>query len=350
MKSTRIYYLLCVSFFIILVFQSKAQDYYIYGKTQPILKSLPEIADYYQVDVLMLIQSESLTGKYWAFQDTLYDITREYLSWDLEDKMELNFEKVRRMFSYKYIHLFPIEKGDTLILPCGRINPLNRHENFEEFDKLFTEISLPQDFIFSKESAFDSLNKITTWEEVNYIPNELSTCICDSIGYESLGGIAYFKFKLNTQVTAYFVMKEFAYPFSGYLYLFRNTDKKLYLEKGILAYAHYEPSSGPSQLATNTQIKDYDKDGDLDILIYKNNLHYSEPISRIEKSLKVLLWDEKNNDFIEREEYSSQETTKYFLGDNYSRKTVYLQKTTYSHPKAIYSEEEILKILGNIPE
>lgn len=331
MKNLKNHDIFFILLFIILSYQSQAQDYYIYGKTQPKLKTLPEIAEHYQVDVLEMLEasqfrSENFASKYWTFEDTIYNITRKWLSWDLEDKLELDFGKVKKLFSYKYIHLFPLEKGDSLTLPCGKINPVNRQGNFEEFDKLFPEISVPKDFIFSYDKA---LGVLVSLEKQPSIPKKLSNCMCNSIEYEEFWNmpVPRFKFRINEEVTAYFVLTKPEYPFFGHLYLFRNTDKKLCFEKGILVYKNYAPSPDPSGLYTNTQIQDYDEDGDLDILVYKVHYSYADwKNGSIEGSMDILLWDAENKRFVEKNEFT-------------------LQKSFHSQAEYIYSEEELSKIL-----
>ena len=105
-------------------------------------------------------------------------------------------------------------------------------------------------------------------------------------------------------MTAYLIKVDTYKPYSGYLYLFRNSDKKLIGEKPILVY--FKDEASPCQYRTDTKIIDYNQDGYLDLIIYQKEECITVPHSTFNYNYRTLLWDNEIGNFVLESEWKEQ--------------------------------------------
>lgn len=300
------YLCLVVSFVLLSILEGQAQypvrtddNYYVYGKSTPALNDIGEIAHYYNTTIEYILDynynnyNEDFSQKKFLFEDTLSQLYYKY-SQENTWLHNINYRSfARKMLKYEYAHLFPLEEGDTLWLPIGSVYPIDRTTHFEAFDKLFADkkTELIKDSLLGNYIDFALLYEIS-----EIIPFKLWECVADTVQENAfIGGLASFKFAYNTEMTAYLIKAEYEKPYSAYLYLFRNSDKKLVGEEPILVY--YKDESTPCRYRTDTKITDHNQDGFLDLIIYQKEECFGATGSSSNYTYRILIWDEEESNF-----------------------------------------------------
>lgn len=295
-------------------------NYYVYEESTPVLNDIGEIADYYNTSIEYILgvkrnYSNDFEKRQYLFEDTLSNLEDNFSEkndWIFESDYPSASTFLRKMLKYQYAHLFPLEKGDTLWLPLGSVQPIDRTTHFEAFDKLFEEKKtemITDSLVGNYISYYDSSGLDTSGR----VPYKLWECVADTIQEDPfIGGFAAFKFVFSPDITAYLVKVDYYKPYSCYLYLFRNNDKKLIGEEPILVYFSDEKS--PCRYRTDTKIVDYNQDGYLDLIIYQKEDCFGEHTSS-DYTFRLLLWDKERNIFVT--EYESIDTyqSKGFIGN-----------------------------------
>jgi len=308
---------LLVGFIMLPIIEVEAHDtyrtdsnYYIYGKSTPVLNDIGKIAAYYDTSIEYILSvnrnyNEDFRDRQYLFEDTLSNLDYEFSqknSW-LHGAGYNTSMVIDKMLKYQYAHLFPLEKGDTLWLPLGAVNPIDRTTHFKAFDKLFEEkeTELIRDSLLSNYIDFAILDDMS-----GDIPYKLWECVADTIQEEAfLGGLAYFKFIFNAEMTAYLIKADYEKPYSVYLHLIRNSDKKMIGEKPILVY--YRNEATPCEYQTDTKITDYNQDGHLDLIIYQAEFCVRGEGITSNHSYRIFLWEEEKTDFLLKYEVRNEE-------------------------------------------
>lgn len=246
-------------------------DYFIYGKTEPTLLSVDAIATYYNWN------TENLLYTNFYKSDYLNEENKDFII----DWQQQNDSLIIILHTGKK-NIYPLEKGDTILLPYGSITELNRAKAFERFEQLFVPLS----------DSLGSIGQDIPKEISDYkktIPFDLYFLL-DEIPEPLIELSAMHKIQLTKTTQAFFVDYDDRIDINFYtvMYIFRE-DKQLH--KPILLQGSFRDGNGAIIYEVN--YLDWNHDGFTDILRFEVNdyIDYTNPgYNQIHKKTQIDLF------------------------------------------------------------